>query len=301
MTPAAPSSPAEAARTLWLRTEPLHAVVYFDPECRSLGRSLGLKGFWHSYFPLRVGPLGAVGAALAGSVLGAFAPGTVARALPAAWEVVPPERAVAERGRASAAALRRAVPGIEELAEELATPSAALTAMVEDAPTLARPLFAANQPLHASIGDPVERLWQLATSLREFRGDAHLAVLADHGLDGIESLVLAAATGRVPAETMRVDRGWTEDEWAVASERLAVRGLVDAGGRATPQGAAQRQEIEDATDRLAARLLRPVSGAGADPVALARLLERLAEPARLLHTAGIPPRGNPIGLPGAQT
>jgi hypothetical protein len=285
------------ARSLWLRTEPLHAVVYFDPDCRALGRALGLKGFWHSYFPLRVGPLGAVGPALAVSVLGGFAPGMVARALPSAWELVTPERAVAERAAASAAALRRTVPGIEALAEELGAASAALTVMVEDAPALARPLFAANRPLHAAIADPVARLWQLTTSLREFRGDAHLAALAYHGLDGIESLVLAAATGRVPADTMRLDRGWTEDEWAAASERLVTRGLVEVGpARATPAGAALRDAIEDATDRLAARLLEPV---GQD--AAHALLARLEEPARLLRAAGIPPRANPIGLPDART
>ncbi|SEM13448.1 SCO6745 family protein [Streptacidiphilus jiangxiensis] len=284
------------ARALWMRTEPLHAVVYFDPDCRALGRAMGLKGFWHGYFPLRLGPLGAVGPAVAGSVLGAFAPGMVARALPSVWELVTPERAVAERAAAAAAALRRVVPGIEALAAELSAASAALTMMVEDAPTLARPLFAANRPLHAGFGDPVARLWQLTTSLREFRGDAHLAALADHGLDGVESLVLAAATGRVPAASMRLDRGWTEDEWAAAGERLTARGLVDAdAARATPAGAALRDAIEDATDRLATRLLRPVG-----PETTLALLARLEEPARLLQAAGIPPRANPIGLPDAR-
>ncbi|MEY9850251.1 hypothetical protein [Streptacidiphilus sp. MAP5-3] len=280
------------ARTLWLRTEPLHAVVYFDPACRSLGRTMGLKGFWMGYFAMRVGPLGPVGPAVAGSVLGAFAPRQVQRALPAAWEVVPPERAVEVRARAGAAALRRVVPGIESLADELAAPTAPLTAMVADAPTLARPLFAANQPLSRRFDDPVERLWQLTTSLREFRGDAHLAALADHGLDGIESLVLAVATDRVPAETMRADRGWTEDEWADAAERLRSRGLVDEQARATAQGRAERDAVEEATDRLAARLLRPVY-----PQAVDRLLAQLAEPVQLLRAQGIPPRQNPIGVP----
>ncbi|RAG81046.1 hypothetical protein DN069_34915 [Streptacidiphilus pinicola] len=277
------------ARALWLRTEPLHAVVYFDPECRTLGRALGLKGFWMGYFVTRVGPLGAVGPALAGSVLGGFAPRSIERSLPAAWETVPPERALRERGRAAAAALRRAVPDVDERAAEWAAPMAA---MVADAPTLARPLFAANQPLGERIADPVERLWQLTTGLREFRGDAHLAALADHGLDGVESLVLAAATGRVPAQTMRTDRGWTEDEWADAAERLRGRGLVDADARATARGRELRQAVEEATDRLAARLLRPL-----DEASTLRLLDGLAEPVRLLRAAGIPPPGNPIGLP----
>jgi hypothetical protein len=280
------------ARALWLRTEPLHAVVYFDPDCRALGRAMGLKGFWMGYFAMRLGPLGPVGPAIAGSVLGAFAPRSVERSLPAAWETVPPERAVEERARGAAAALRRAVPGIDAIAEELAAPMAA---MVADAPALARPLFAANRPLAGQLADPVERLWQLTTALREFRGDAHLAALADHELDGIESLVLAAATGRVPAETMRTDRGWTEDEWAEAAERLRRSGLVDGAAQATAQGRELRQAVEDATDRLAARLTRPVGTPTTE-----RLLDRLAEPVALLRAAGIPPQGNPIGLPARE-
>ncbi|MER7154234.1 hypothetical protein ABT366_25865, partial [Streptomyces lydicus] len=70
------------ARSLWLVTEPLHAVCYFDEECRGLGKALGLKGFWMGYFASRTAPLGAVEPAAATAVLGVFAPRMVARALP---------------------------------------------------------------------------------------------------------------------------------------------------------------------------------------------------------------------------
>ncbi|MEU9116478.1 hypothetical protein AB0D04_33205 [Streptomyces sp. NPDC048483] len=276
------------ARSLWLLTEPLHAVTYFDEECRGLGKALGLKGFWMGYFASRTAPLGAVEPALATAALGVFAPGMIARALPAAWGIVSPAHVLDERARRAADALRRIHPDLDRTAAELASP---LLAIVEDAPTVARPLFAANRAL-CDHADPVERLWQLSTAVREFRGDAHLAVLAAEGLDGCEALVLAAASGRVPRDTMRQDRGWSEEDWAAAADRLRSRGLVDEHGEATDHGMQERTRIEDETDRLAARLLRPLPRPETD-----RLLEGLEVVVRRILAADVLPFPNPIGLP----
>ncbi|MCX5345506.1 SCO6745 family protein [Streptomyces atratus] len=275
-------------RTLWLRTEPLHSVIYFDEECRGIGRSVGLKGFWMGYFATRTAPMGPVLPEAATAVLAVFAPGMVARALPAAWQLVTPERLTDLRAQLAARALRRLVPGIDTLAEQLTSP---LAAMVEDASALARPLFAANRPL-CERADPVERLWQLTTTLREFRGDAHAAALADHGLDAPEALVLAAATDRVPREGIQLDRGWSDMEWAAAEERLRSRGLIDAESAVTPRGRAERDLIEDTTDRLAARLLRPLTDSMVDA-----LLAALELPTRQVLEAELLPFPNPIGLP----
>ncbi|MEU9619499.1 hypothetical protein ACIODT_19730 [Streptomyces sp. NPDC088251] len=275
-------------RTLWLRTEPLHAVIYFDEECRGLGRSVGLKGFWMGYFATRTAPMGPVRPEAATAVLAVFAPGMVARALPAAWRIVAPETLIELRARLAARALRRLVPGIDTLAGQLAPP---LAAMVEDASALARPLFAANRPL-CDRADPVERLWQLTTALREFRGDAHAAALADHGLDAPEALVLAAATGRVPREGIQLDRGVSDTQWLDAEERLRSRGMIDAESAATARGREERDLVEDTTDRLAARLLRPLADSTADA-----LLAALEVPARQVLAAKLLPFPNPIGLP----
>ncbi|MFI6727092.1 hypothetical protein NRF20_39920 [Streptomyces sp. R-74717] len=275
-------------RTLWLRTEPLHSVIYFDEECRGIGRSVGLKGFWMGYFATRTAPMGPVLPEAATAVLAVFAPGMVARALPAAWQLVTPERLTDLRAQLAARALRRLVPDIDTLAEQLTSP---LAAMVEDASALARPLFAANRPL-CERADPVERLWQLTTTLREFRGDAHAAALADHGLDAPEALVLAAATDRVPREGIQLDRGWSDMEWAAAEERLRSRGLIDAESAVTPRGRAERDLIEDTTDRLAARLLRPLTDSMVDA-----LLAALELPTRQVLEAELLPFPNPIGLP----
>ncbi|WP_406252047.1 hypothetical protein OH786_02215 [Streptomyces atratus] len=275
-------------RTLWLRTEPLHAVIYFDEECRGIGRSVGLKSFWMGYFATRTAPMGRIGAEAATAVLGVFAPGMVARTLPDAWRLVTPEKLIDLRARLAARALRRLVPGVDSLAGRLNPP---LAAMVADASPLARPLFTANRSL-CDRTDPVESLWQLTTTLREFRGDAHVTALADHGLDAPEALVLAAATDRVPREGIRLDRGWTEAEWADAQERLRSRGLIDAESGVTPRGHRERELVEDTTDRLAARLLRPLAESAVD-----ELLAALELPARQVLGAQLLPFPNPIGLP----
>ncbi|MFF4952074.1 SCO6745 family protein [Streptomyces chattanoogensis] len=276
------------ARSLWLLTEPLHAVTYFDEECRGLGKALGLKGFWMGYFASRTAPLGAVEPSLATAVLGVFAPGMVARALPAAWSIAGPAHVLEERARRAADALRRIHPGLDGAATELSGP---LLTVVENAPTVARPLFAANRAL-CDHADPVERLWQLSTAVREFRGDAHLAVLAGEELDGCEALVLAVAAGRVPKDTMRQDRGWSEEDWAAATDRLRSRGLVDERGDATDRGRRERTRIEAETDRLTEPLLRPLTGPETD-----RLLEGLEGVVRRILAADVLPFPNPIGLP----
>ncbi|WP_405407501.1 SCO6745 family protein [Streptomyces decoyicus] len=276
------------ARSLWLLTEPLHAVCYFDDKCRALGKDLGLKGFWMGYFASRTAPLGAVEPAAATAVLGVFAPGMVARALPAAWSVTSPAHVLDERGSRAAHALRGIAPELEHAAAGMLPP---LQAIVDAAPATARPLFAANRAL-CDHADPVERLWQLVTTLREFRGDAHLAVLADEGLDGCEALVLAAASGRVPRDTMRQDRGWSEEEWSAAADRLRARGFVDAQGDATEHGRRERERIEAATDRLAGRLLQPLPDAETE-----RMLHALEPAVRRILAADVLPFPNPIGLP----
>ncbi|QRX95847.1 SCO6745 family protein [Streptomyces noursei] len=286
------STTAQQARSLWLMTEPLHAVCYFDDDCRALGKSLGLKGFWMGYFASRTAPLGAVEPAAATAVLGVFAPGMVARALPAAWHIVSPAHVLDERGIRAAHALRRIAPDLDRTATALLP---RLQELVDAAPDTARPLFAANRAL-CDHADPVERLWQLTTALREFRGEAHLAVLAERELDGCEALVLTAASGRVPEGTMREDRGWTEEEWAAAADRLRSRDLLDAHGASTASGLRERTHIEEETDRLAARLLRPHSPSEVD-----ELLELLHPVVRRILAADVLPFPNPIGLPHPDT
>ncbi len=94
-------------------------------------------------------------------------------------------------------------------------------------------------------------LWHAQTLLREFRGDGHIACLVEAGLDGLDALVLHAASAEVPRAALQGSRRWSDDEWTAAVERLGARGLVTADGAFTADGADLRRSIEDRTDDLA--------------------------------------------------
>lgn len=86
-------------------------------------------------------------------------------------------------------------------------------------------MAAANAALWPSIATALgtgglAEAWQGCTTLREHRGDGHVAALLSHGIGGIDAHLLAAATKGVPAEVLRDNRGWSEDDWDEATARL---------------------------------------------------------------------------------
>jgi hypothetical protein len=102
---------SRTARQLWTLFEPVHAVTYFSPEARSAFEGAGLRGFWRGYFAGRAAPLGMIGAAPVTAAFFSFAPPMVARAIPAVWELIAPEEAVAVRSAGAAG-----IDGCEALA-----------------------------------------------------------------------------------------------------------------------------------------------------------------------------------------
>ncbi|QXJ26895.1 hypothetical protein AGRA3207_006411 [Actinomadura graeca] len=270
---------------MWTVLEPLHAVTYFSPECLEASKDVGLRGFWMGYFGSRGAPLGAVGPGVIEATFFGFHPERVRRAVPDAWTFASPDGILRARGRAAAKALRRIAPGIEDVAPDVVGP---LRTVVEAADGAGRALFAANRDLDVP-DEPVEALWQLATSLREHRGDGHVAVLTSEGLSGLQANVLAAAAGNVPAQWLRESRGWSHNDWDHAVTALADRGLVDGDG-ITADGRALKEEIERRTDALAEPPFRALD----DPEALHRALVPFT---RSVAERGDMPFPNPIGVP----
>ncbi|MGP4027664.1 SCO6745 family protein [Actinomadura sp. 3N407] len=274
---------AMLARDMWKATEPLHTVTYFAEECRTANKEVGLKGYWMGYFGSRGAPLGAVSAGTIEATFFGFHPARVRRAIPDAWGFASPEAILRVRGEAAARALRRAFPGIDDVA---ATAAPQLREVVLAADGAGRALFAANRDLPVPE-DPVEALWQAITALREHRGDGHVALLTGEGLTGLEANVLASAVGTVKAEWLLESRGWSQEEWDEAADALAGRGLLEQG-EATDEGRGLRARIERRTDELAASPYRVLD----EPEAL---YESLVPAAKAL--ADEMPFPNPIGLP----
>ena len=278
------------ARRLWSLTEPFHAVLYFSPEPRQAFEAAGLRGFWRGYFAGRAAPLGPVGAAPVVACFYGFAPSFVSRALPSIWSLATPAQALEARERGVGAALRRLLDvGAHAAAIEEA--GALLHDALASCQAAGRPLYAANAGLRWPE-DPVLGLWRATTLLREHRGDGHVAALTTAGLDPCEAHVTQVLATGVTVDTIQPYRGWSDEDWDDATQRLVSRGWVTAAGQLTETGRAGRQQVEDTTDRLAAVT---IDALGADGAAhLCGLLEPVVT---ALVDAGELPYPNPIGVP----
>lgn len=276
------------ARSLWLRIETLHAVTYFGEETQSAGADLGLGGFWMGYFGFRAAPLGAVEPGVVDATFFNFAPSFVRRWVPDVWSTAAPDALIEARSRAASATLERLVPDLAATARAVA-PFLDVAIAAGAAP--GRPVFAANRDL-PTPSDDVAALWQRCTTLREHRGDGHVAALTAAGVDGLEAHVLIALDqGTDPVDLQRT-RGWNQDDWAGAVDRLCHRNLVEAGGSLTAAGRELRASVEHATDRLASQPWQHL-----DEIERTRLIELLTPAATAVSHAGVLRYPNPIGLP----
>jgi hypothetical protein len=278
---------ARLAGRMWTLYEPIHVVTYFAPEARAAFEDAGLRGFWRGYFAGRAAPLGRVGPAPVTAVFFGFAPSMAARALPAVWDLLEPDAVLAVRRAGAIAALRSLLPD----AADVVAAADALAAVAVSVEPGGRALGAANAALLAGEdpdGDPFGRLWQAATTLREHRGDGHVAALVIAGLTGPQSLVLRAGID-LDRAMVQPARGWTDEQWDDAAAGLVARGLLTPGGAATDAGRRLVRRIERFTDDAAASPWSAVPSAAAQ---VARLLPPMA---RACHR--VLPEANPIGLP----
>ena len=243
------------AREIWRLIEPIHTVTYFSPESHEAIAACGFKGYWMGYFAARSAPLGPVGPGPVEATFYNFPAERVRRALPDAWTYATPEDAMQARLTGAEKALTRAIgdrsPGADTH-ERLDDVVAILERCVGDASPDGRPLFAAQRSAprpETALG----RLWQAVTSLREHRGDGHVAALVTLGISGRESHVLAAARkGKTEAGFYSSFRDYTDEEWHARQADLRSRGIVDDAGHLTDDGQALVQHLEDVTDERAA-------------------------------------------------
>ena len=266
------------ARTIWHHVETVNAVTYFAAECRDAPASVGLKGFWMGYFACRAAPMGAVDAGVVEATFFNFHPARVRRAIPDAWSFASPAAVREVRARAAAAALRRLAPEVEAVAPAVV---ALLADPVASADAAGRPLFAANRSVPLP-DDPVAALWQTCTTLREHRGDSHVALLTGAGLDGCEAHVLFAAGTDLDPTLFLESRGWSMADWEAASARMSARGA----------GPALRDEVEQRTDELAIVPYERLGDAG-----VAELLALLRPTVDRVVSSGELRYPNPMGLP----
>ena len=262
------------ARKTWRTLEPYHGMIYFTPRATEAYASLGITGR-AGYFASRAAAMGAVSGEVVVATFFNFNPELVTRAIPGAWDVAPPSALVEARFAAADQALTELL-GAEAIDSAEMRSAAELAQRAADACTAeGRPLYAG----HAGLDWPTAPhmvLWHAITLLREFRGDGHVAALLVADVDGCEALVshaaAAAADGSgVTAAVLKSSRGWPDDEWQAAEERLRERGWIDGDARFTDKGAAAREQIEAATDE---RAMAPWKALGQDDCDRLRTLVR---------------------------
>lgn len=257
--------------------EPLHSLSYFAPEVDSALIEAGLRPGRMCYFASRSAPMGPVSPAVTAATFYNFNPTLVARHLPRAWTLATPDRILIARLTGVDHALRRLLGDEVTTSTEVAEAAVLARAATEDLDPAGRTLYAAHAGLEWP-DQPHLALWHAITLLREFRGDGHLAALLGAGLGGIEALLTHTATGRgFTVEAARTLRGWSDEQWQAATERLVVAGLVTETGTLTAEGHSVRAAVEAATDRMAAA---PWSNLGEERTArlmdLTRGLSRIA-------------------------
>nr|MBA3745147.1 hypothetical protein [Sporichthya sp.] len=154
-----------------------------------------------------------------------------------------------------------------------------------------RPLGAANQGLPRPEAAHLA-LWQAATTLREHRGDGHIAALTVRRIHPVTAMLLKIGTGESEAEPLRLGRKWATFEWQAGEMHAREQRLIDADGKLTAAGSALHEAVEVDTDGAAAG---PWEHLGAE--ATAELEALLLPLAGRVVADGLLPEPNPIGLP----
>lgn len=276
---------AFSAGRLTRTLDPLHSVGYFLPDVAEQFGALGMRGRT-PYFAARSAPMGTVVAGVVAATFYNFSPELIAASIPAAWQMASPQQVTDMRYAIVEHALPRVLGEVTESAE-LTQAADILCRVAEAIPNAdGRPLYAGYAELPWP-GSPHSRLWHAITLLREYRGDGHVAALITYRLSGLEALITHTASEiGFTVEFARRLRGWTEQQWAAATDRLRQRGLLDETGALTTAGLQLRTEIEDLTDTLSFEPWRRLADEDAAE------LERFAASVRqIVLGAGVFPAG----------
>ncbi|MGC0318955.1 SCO6745 family protein [Kitasatospora acidiphila] len=248
-----------AVRSVSHAVSAAHLFIYLAPETAEEAAELGVTDRGPAYLAFRSAAMGAVPWQVTLAAFYNFSPRAV-RAMAGLWNAAPPERWQAARFLAAARAMRRV--NVQLTDEHLAEARSLIDPVVAGADYAGKVLAAANASV-ALPPDPLVALWQQITVAREWRGDAHLVVLAANGLGPCDCLVLHTATGSLPTALARATRQWDDEEWSAATARLVARGWLDSNAMVTDAGRAARERIEVETDEHCAALWAPIGNAGA--------------------------------------
>jgi hypothetical protein len=241
--PARTSGWQTPARTLRDAVEPIATICFWAQPAYDAYAARGLD-FLQGYVWGRASVLGEPEGTVVASAFGVFEPGLIA--------------SLYDSGRATCGLaemrLAKEAGAVAALREVLGAPDG-LEVVVEGLRRGAAAADCTGRPMQAGLvaldwpADPLGQLWHACTILREHRGDGHLAACVAHGLTGLEANLLTELKVGWEPLAYTASRGWSPEAMDAGTAVLTTRGLV-ADGALTADGAALRDAIEDATDRL---------------------------------------------------
>ncbi|MDD2859266.1 MAG: hypothetical protein PHU75_11405 [Candidatus Nanopelagicales bacterium] len=248
---ASPLSPS-VARSMWAAAEPFALVGLASPEAMAAIEVIGVPRK-AAFLALRGAPMGRASASVVAAAFHAFPRSRFEQHLDPVWEVTTP-LAVVEATHTSIPVMAARIFGDSVDGGALRSVGDLLVATVAALDVAGRPLAAANQAV-VPPAEPWARLWRAWTTLREYRGDGHVAALVASDLDVPEAQVLSATWGsdRYDIDMLRATRRLDDDVWSSAQAALHVRGLLDRAGALTASGRALREDIELRTDQACMR------------------------------------------------
>ena len=204
------------------------------------------------------------------AAFGVFSPALIIPEVERGW-------AIADRDSILAARLRGATASLERILgdpPERARATELLQRAADAGRGGGRFLFAGLRSL-AWPDTPWGQAWLAANTVREYRGDSHIAAWLAAGLDPVEAGLLTEVYYGMPTKRYHSGRGWTPQDLDEGLERLRGRGILRDGDPVefTDAGRERRESIEVATDRQMTPLLDTL---GDDFDELVSILERWA-------------------------
>jgi hypothetical protein len=292
--------PTQWARALWAAAEPLTLSLIFSREARFAAKQLGLPAA-STFIAVRGAVLGRASSAVVAASFHGFPHEVIAETWDGLWDDLSPQTLIDAHHAAIPLTAARTLPDAVDVVE-LRQWADRLTALVAGLDTAGRPLAAANQAVVAPT-EPWARLWRAANTLREFRGDGHIAALVAADLDVTEALALTISWGgsQIDADLVRTSRRVDEQRWEAAVNRLADRGFLTASGALTPAGRVLREDVEQTTDRLTMRAWNGLTASECEDLyaLLARLSAQLIEDENMRAVTAVGAPWPPPALLGA--
>lgn len=216
--------------------------IFWDPGAVTRFEALGLPGPL-GYIASRSAPFAGAGYAALVAALGSISPMGIRFVV----DFMPPEDFMKywdARNEAIREGLEAHAP---QILETLAQHGEALKDVVAQLPFAGRPFSASHLDI-PSGDDPVMQGWHAINVIREWRGDTHWGLIAEHNLNGAEASTLHNAWLRYDNEWLSRSRGISDEAIEQAFVSLERGGLA-ADGVVNDRGLALRQQIEDETDR----------------------------------------------------